>query len=261
MYICPCYYKPWFIPKDHLGSLQDTVEELGAMGTSAVDDFDWLVQLRSYIEADGSGKGRNLWKSCTCLQFRGTSCVWKNLNDWISLNQSLLLRKCEPFAFNIIHVKATDLVLSCLVFFHPYGAMSIPTSHVTRLKWLPPGFLAGKSRETTTAGLVPPWVVLVFGAVSGLIMFDWRVPSYNNFLMAVVTCCYLKLHTYIYIYIHTYMYIDTYRSDIDESWYIIDIHSIAWIHLESTSDENHVVTFMAIGDSGMVTFTRPQLSD
>jgi hypothetical protein len=30
---------------------QDTVEELGAMGTSAVDDFDWLVQLRYYIEA------------------------------------------------------------------------------------------------------------------------------------------------------------------------------------------------------------------
>jgi len=29
---------------------KDTVEELGAMGTSAVDDFDWLVQLRYYIE-------------------------------------------------------------------------------------------------------------------------------------------------------------------------------------------------------------------
>ena len=35
---------------------QDTVEELGAMGTSAVDDFDWLVQLRYYIEAMGSWK-------------------------------------------------------------------------------------------------------------------------------------------------------------------------------------------------------------
>ena len=30
---------------------QDTVEDLGAMGTSAVDDFDWLVQLRYYVEA------------------------------------------------------------------------------------------------------------------------------------------------------------------------------------------------------------------
>ena len=37
-------------PAFPLDFLQDTVEELGAMGTNAVDDFDWLVQLRYYIE-------------------------------------------------------------------------------------------------------------------------------------------------------------------------------------------------------------------
>lgn len=37
----------------HFFMAQDTVEELGAMGTNAVDDFDWLVQLRYYIEAIG----------------------------------------------------------------------------------------------------------------------------------------------------------------------------------------------------------------
>ena len=36
----------------HFFMAQDTVEELGAMGTNAVDDFDWLVQLRYYIEAN-----------------------------------------------------------------------------------------------------------------------------------------------------------------------------------------------------------------
>ena len=33
---------------------QDTVEELGGLGIKAADDFDWLVQLRYYVE-DGGG--------------------------------------------------------------------------------------------------------------------------------------------------------------------------------------------------------------
>ena len=40
---------------------QDTVEELGAMGTNAVDDFDWLVQLRYYIEDFGFWELDGCW--------------------------------------------------------------------------------------------------------------------------------------------------------------------------------------------------------
>lgn len=37
---------------------KDTVEDLGAMGTSAVDDFDWLVQLRYYVEENPEKVGQ-----------------------------------------------------------------------------------------------------------------------------------------------------------------------------------------------------------
>ena len=37
------------------------MEELGAMGTNAVDDFDWLVQLRYYIEDFGFWELDGCW--------------------------------------------------------------------------------------------------------------------------------------------------------------------------------------------------------
>ncbi|CAK9112546.1 Dynein axonemal heavy chain 1 (Axonemal beta dynein heavy chain 1) (Ciliary dynein heavy chain 1) (Heat shock regulated protein 1) (HSRF-1) (hDHC7) [Durusdinium trenchii] len=48
---------------------KDTVEELGALGTSVVDDFDWLVQLRYYVEDGVEISDQGFQASCDDLMF------------------------------------------------------------------------------------------------------------------------------------------------------------------------------------------------
>ena len=43
------------------------MEELGALGTSVVDDFDWLVQLRYYVEDGVEISDQGFQASCDDL--------------------------------------------------------------------------------------------------------------------------------------------------------------------------------------------------
>ena len=55
---------------------EDTVEELGAMGTSAVDDFDWLVQMWANVSGPGALNHMhvhpgNLWSAVLYIDMGG----------------------------------------------------------------------------------------------------------------------------------------------------------------------------------------------
>ena len=167
MYIITCY-KTWnpqkasvhwyfyFNQQQHPWSIEDTVEELGAMGTSAVDDFDWLVQLRYYIEADTIQRGfqlgvrgypkypkidglchgkyhRNGWWTggpsmtldTSISGFREllrswASGVWnKVLNGW-NLSQSRVLSWYDLLFAFIINDKLTDSKKKVVLFWLPF---------------------------------------------------------------------------------------------------------------------------------------------